>query len=79
MDFEPARLKTVIPAQIKYWEEHAAVNFTGGPFKDRSGGMISFTAADLAAAENICKGDPFVKEGMVKEYWVREWLVSHRR
>lgn len=79
MKFEPARLKTLIPAQIEYWQKFAPENFTGGPFKDRSGGMLSFSAADMAQAEEICKNDPFVKSGIVDEYWVREWLVSHRR
>lgn len=79
MKFEPARLKTLIPEQIKYWEEHARSNFTGGPFQDRSGGMLTFSAPNLAAAEEICKADPFVKSGLVEEYWVKEWLVSHRR
>ena len=79
MDFEPARLKTLIPAQIEYWQKNAPANLTGGPFKDRSGGMLSFSATDLDTAMEICKGDPFVKDGLVKEYWVREWLVSHRR
>ena len=79
MKFEPAKLKTLIPEQIEFWQKHAPSTFTGGPFKDRSGGMLTFSAPDLSAAEEICKGDPFVKSGLVEEYWVREWLVSHRR
>lgn len=79
MEFEPAKLKTLIPAQIEYWQKYAPEKFTGGPFKDRSGGMLSFSAQDITEAEEICKADPFVKSGLVREYWVREWLVSHRR
>lgn len=79
MKFDPKALRTRIPAQIAYWEKYAPENFSGGPFNDRSGGMITFSAPDQEAAESICRDDPFVTEGLVDAYWVREWLVSHRR
>jgi uncharacterized protein YciI len=79
MNFDPAELKTLIPEQIEYCQHYAPENFIGGPFKDRSGGMLSFSAPDLDAATAICENDPFVKKGLVNQYWVKEWLVSHRR
>ena len=79
MEFKPEKLKTLIPAHIAYWTEHAPEKFTGGPFGDRTGGLISFSAADLSEAELICSNDPYIKEGLVQEYWVKEWLVSHQR
>ncbi len=79
MKFEPSRLKTAIPAHISYWENHAAENFSDGPFRDRTGGLIIFPAISLETAEDMCKNDPYVKEGLIGEYWVREWLISHQR
>ncbi|MBN2080113.1 MAG: hypothetical protein JW838_14185 [Spirochaetes bacterium] len=79
MKFVPERLRSLIPEHIAYWQNHAPDNFTGGPFRDRSGGLIIFPAADQDTAESICRGDPFVTGGLVEEFWVREWLVSHRR
>jgi uncharacterized protein YciI len=79
MKFEPHALKTAIPAHIAYWEKHAPDNFFDGPFKDRSGGLVIFPAADQAMAEDICRNDPYVTEGLVTDFQVREWLMSHRR
>ena len=77
--FEPNKLKTAIPAHIAYWEKLASEAFTEGPFRDRSGGLIISPAEDQRAAEDICNNDPYVKEGLVVEYQVKEWLISHQR
>jgi uncharacterized protein YciI len=43
-----------------------------GPFTDTSGGnMALFRSRE--AAEAFGKGDPFLLEGVVKEYQIREW------
>ncbi len=79
MKFEPLNLKTAIPAHIAYWEKMAPEAFSDGPFRDRTGGLIIFPAEGREMAENICKKDPYIKEGLITEYWVKEWLVSHQR
>ncbi len=79
MNFEPFRLKTADPAYIAYWEKKAPEDFSDGPFRDRTGGLILFPAEDRDMAEDICTNDPYVKEGLITEYWVKEWLISHRR
>ncbi len=79
MKFDPQKLKTAIPAHIAYWEKHAPEGFSDGPFNDRSGGLIIFHADDKEMAEDICKNDPYLKEGLVGEYWVKDWLISHQR
>lgn len=42
-----------------------------GPFADR-GNMAIFRSRD--AAEQFIKDDPFVLEGLVKSYVIREWM-----
>lgn len=43
-----------------------------GPFTDSGGGnMALFRSRE--AAEVFAKGDPFLLEGVVKEYQVRDW------
>ena len=79
MKFEPHKLQTAIPAHIAYWEKMAPEAFSDGPFRDRTGGLIIFPAEDREAAENICNKDPYIKEDLITEYWVKEWLVSHQR
>ena len=41
-----------------------------GPFTDYPGGMVVFTAEDLAEATNIAKADPFIASGC-KTYEIR--------
>ncbi len=42
-----------------------------GPFTDRSGSMAIFTSRE--AAEEFASGDPFVLNGVVSKWLVREW------
>ncbi len=79
MIFDMNKLKTAIPAHIAYWDKKAPEAFSDGPFRDRTGGLIIFPADDREMAEDICKNDPYVKEGIITDYWVKEWLISHQR
>jgi uncharacterized protein len=42
-----------------------------GTFSDLSGAMGIFTTRD--AAQEFVKGDPFVLEGVVRSYQIKEW------
>jgi len=42
-----------------------------GPFTDRSGSIAVFTTRE--AAEEFASADPFVLNGVVSEWHVREW------
>ena len=39
------------------------------------GAALVFKADDLTVAENFAKNDPYVKNGLVKNWKVREWTV----
>ena len=43
-----------------------------GPFTDAGGGNMALFRT-RAAAEAFAKGDPFLLEGLVKEYQIKDW------
>jgi uncharacterized protein YciI len=71
----PERLMEVVPAHRDYWDEIGPAEYSGGPFADRDGGMILFSAVSHEEAERIARGDPFVTEGIIGQSWVRQWEV----
>jgi uncharacterized protein YciI len=48
----------------------------GGPFADRTGGLITFAAASLEDAQDIIMHDPFVREQLIEQRWIKEWLIA---
>lgn len=70
----PDRIREVVPAHVAYWRDNHLAQYVGGPFADRSGGLISFEAPGLAEATAIIEKDPFVVQGLIAEQWIREWL-----
>lgn len=69
----PAEIGASVPLHVAYWRVAAVANYRGGPFADRSGGLILFAAADLQKATDIMLQDPFVLRGLVGEKWLKEW------
>lgn len=47
-----------------------------GPHEDASGGAIVLKADDQAAAEAIVAGDPYTKNGVTKDRYLRQWKVT---
>jgi len=45
-----------------------------GPFSDRAGAMGVFTTR--AAAEEFAAGDPFVLQGVIRHWYIREWMEA---
>jgi len=73
---EPEKIRQVVPAHVEYWEAANLKEYRGGPFADRTGGLITFIAANLEEATNIVQQDPFVLEDLVAEKWIKEWIVE---
>jgi hypothetical protein len=46
---------------------------SGGPFADRTGGLITFQADDDQQAQHAVDTDPFVQEGLLKAHWLKQW------
>jgi uncharacterized protein YciI len=74
MKQEPEKVQQVVPAHVEYWEKFISQNYLGGPFADRSGGLITFDAEDINEATNIIKNDPFTINDLLESRWVKEWI-----
>jgi uncharacterized protein YciI len=78
MKSEPERVRTVAPHHAAYWRGLALPDYRGGPFADRSGGLILFDSNSAHEAEEVVAGDPFVHERLLERHWVKEWVAEPR-
>ena len=76
MKNEADRIRSVVPLHVEYWEKRNLPKYTGGPFADRTGGLIAFEAKNIEEATGIIKNDPFVLEGLIEGSWIKEWIVE---
>jgi uncharacterized protein YciI len=63
---EPEKIRQVVPAHVGYWKSANVKGYMGGPFGDRTGGLISFVAPSLQDATEIILQDPFIREDLVE-------------
>jgi uncharacterized protein YciI len=73
---EPARIQSVVPTHVTYWRERNLKGYMGGPFADRSGGLITFETESLEEATRLVMNDPFVLEDVLESKWIKEWIVE---
>ncbi len=66
----------VAPRHASYWRDLGLAHYRGGPFEDRTGGLITFDADDAAQAQRAVREDPFVLEGLVEARWLKEWTPA---
>ena len=76
MKDEPAGVRGVAPEHAAYWQRLGPRGYLGGPFSDRSGGLISFEAESGEEAEELAAKDPFRREGLIESYWLKEWQAE---
>ena len=76
MKKEPEKIEKIIPQHIEYWQILNIDGYLGGPFADRSGGLITFTSDNIDQAMEIVKKDPFYREDLLAYRWIKEWLVE---
>ena len=69
------RVRAVAPKHASYWRELRLPRYVGGPFGDRSGGIVTFEAGSLSDAEALAADDPFVREDLLEEATVRQWVT----
>ncbi len=74
MKNDPEKIRDIIPAHIKYWDNSKPINYSGGPFGDRSGGLILFEAENMETATELAMNDPFVVREAIETKWVKEWI-----
>lgn len=76
MKDEPGRVRAVAPEHAAYWHGLAATGYLGGPFADRSGGLITFEAESSEKAERLVADDPFIRQGLVESRWLKQWIID---
>lgn len=76
MKDEPDRVRAVAPEHAAYWRDLELPGYLGGPFGDRSGGLITFEVESFEDAAPLVEGDPFVRAGLLEESSVRQWLAE---
>ncbi len=73
---EPEKIRQAVPAHVQYWKTANLQGYMGGPFADRTGGLISFVASNLEDATKIILRDPFILENLIAEKWIKEWILE---
>jgi uncharacterized protein YciI len=68
------RVRSTAPQHASYWRKLGLPEYLGGPFADRSGGLITFEADSLEHAEGIIAADPFVREDLLESSVVKQWM-----
>ncbi len=76
MKREPEKIGKVVPAHVDYWKKCSLEKYSGGPFADKSGGVITFEAENLEEATSIIQNDPFVTKNLLEKKWIKEWIVE---
>jgi uncharacterized protein YciI len=76
MKKEIEEIRLVVPSHIKYWEKCNLKKYSGGPFSDRSGGLITFEAENREEATTIIMNDPFILKNLIEDKWIKEWIVE---
>ncbi|MGH3465850.1 MAG: YciI family protein [Kribbellaceae bacterium] len=72
----PDGVRAAAPRHAAYWQGLALPAYLGGPFADRSGGLITFEAGSATEAERLVADDPFVEEDLLARRWVKEWMIE---
>jgi uncharacterized protein YciI len=73
MKDEADQVRLAVPNHVSHWRELHLAGYLGGPFEDRTGGLITFEADDAGQAESAVETDPFVEQQLLDVYWLKEW------
>jgi uncharacterized protein YciI len=74
MSDEHNRVRDTVRSHVAYWKALGLTGYRGGPFSDRSGGLILFSAESVDDAAAAVRADPFVEAGLLAEMWMKEWI-----
>lgn len=74
MKEDPRGVQDVAPKHAAYWHQLGLPAYVGGPFEDRSGGLISFDATDGERASDLVSEDPFQRAGLIDDWWLKVWV-----
>lgn len=66
-------VRAAVPEHIAHWRGLELEDYTGGPFEDRTGGLITFRSDGGRQAQQAVATDPFVTLGLLERYWLKSW------
>ena len=73
MGADADRIPLVAPEHTAHWHDLAMEDYEGGPFEDGTGGLITIRAESHAQADRAVTTDPFVRDGLLETYWIKQW------
>jgi uncharacterized protein YciI len=73
MKDDPDRIRVTVPRHVAHWQQLRLPGYLGGPFEDRTGGLITFQAEDGEHARQAVDTDPFLQEGLLEAHWLKQW------
>ena len=73
MTDDPRRVQSVAPEHTAHWLGLNLLDYSGGPFADRTGGLITFIVDEPTRAEAAVAADPFVREHLLERFWLKRW------
>ncbi len=76
MQDEAKHVAEIAPKHVEYCRILSLPDYSGGPFDDRSGGLITFSAEDHEAASGYVREDPFMSEDLLDRCWLKEWVIE---
>jgi len=74
MKNNPDQVRITAPKHAEYWKSLSLEDYEGGPFADRSGGLIIFSAHSWEQAQALASEDPFRTAGVIETSWVKQWV-----
>ena len=75
MKNEPDKIRAIAPIHHQYWVQQDLTRYNGGPFTDRSGGLVTFESDGIDQALEIVDADPFITEDLLESCLVKEWVA----
>jgi uncharacterized protein YciI len=72
----PDRVRWLAPDHVNYWQGLRLDDYLGGPFADRSGGLITFETGSVSEAERLVGNDPFLRADLIERHWAKEWMIE---
>jgi uncharacterized protein YciI len=79
MSGDSDRVRAIVPRHVAHWSGLGLNDYLGGPFEDRTGGLITFSARDFTEAQRAVETDPFVLEGLVGSHWLKHQAFFQAR
>jgi hypothetical protein len=68
------RVRAIVGRHVAHWKSLRLFDYLGGPFEDRSGGLITFGARNLTEEERVVGEDPVMSERLLEAHWLKKWV-----